>query len=284
MPSWPEDENAPFDPATTPAAPDLGAIADMFWRLRGVVRSDHLQAFAAAGPRARALTADPLPLPPHVPASPVGRVHDLDGQVLLLGVGHEANTTLHLAEVLARVPYGVPRTCTAFRDGRLVRITYRENDHCCARFALADEWLRARGLQREGRVGHAHARLARARNVVAVALEHLARDPLVFLHPASARCTECDEARASVRDGGASPGEFRSRDRLRRPRSGHPEECSRRRRLRALGATAVATGRSLLRVSREDGSRRAALLALDSADVVIRPGAIAGGRTASSPQ
>lgn len=201
LPSWPEDEGAPFDPATTPAASDLGAVADTFWRLRGVRRSDHLQAFAAAGPRAAAITRDPLPLPPHIPASPVGRVHDLDGQVLLLGVGHEADTTLHLAEVLARVPYGVPRTCTAFRDGRFVRIAYRENDHCCARFALADDWLRARDLQREGRVGHAHARLARARDVVAVAVEHLTRDPLVFLHPPAARCAECDEARASVGQG-----------------------------------------------------------------------------------
>jgi aminoglycoside N3'-acetyltransferase len=204
MPSWPEDEDAPFDPATTPAAPDLGAVAGTFWRLRGVVRSDHVQAFAAAGPHARAVTADPLPLPPHVPASPIGRVHDLDGQVLLLGVGHEANTMLHLAEVLASVPYGVPRTCTAFRNGRLVRISYRENDHCCERFALADDWLRARGLQREGRVGHAHARLGRARDVVAVALEHLARDPLVFLHPPDARCADCDEARASVGEGSFS--------------------------------------------------------------------------------
>jgi aminoglycoside N3'-acetyltransferase len=203
MPSWPEDEEAPFDPATTPAARDLGALADAFWRLPGVVRSDHLQAFAAWGPRAAAITSDPLPLPPHVPASPVGRVHDLDGQVLLLGVGHEANTTLHLAEVLAGVPYGVPRTCTVHRDGRALRLAYRENDHCCARFALADGWLRARGLQGEGRVGQAHARLARARDVVAVALEHLSRDPLVFLHPAAAGCAECDEARASV--GGADP-------------------------------------------------------------------------------
>ncbi|HLL48195.1 MAG TPA: AAC(3) family aminoglycoside 3-N-acetyltransferase, partial [Longimicrobiaceae bacterium] len=69
---------------------------------------------------------------------------------------------------------------------------------CCERFALADGWLRARGLQREGRVGHALTRLARSRDVVAVALERLAGDPLVFLHPADAGCEECDEARASA--------------------------------------------------------------------------------------
>jgi aminoglycoside 3-N-acetyltransferase len=198
MPSWSGNDDEPFDPSNTPASPDLGIVADTFWRLPGVRRSDHVFAFAAAGPQAARITCDPLPLPPHIPESPVGRVHDLDGQVLLLGVDHDADTTLHLAEILAGVPYRVPKFCTVLRGGRPVRIDYGENDHCCARFTLADEWLRARGLQSEGRVGHAHARLVRARDIVRVALEHLARDPLLFLHPPSAGCAECDEARRSA--------------------------------------------------------------------------------------
>jgi aminoglycoside 3-N-acetyltransferase len=198
MPSWTGDDERPFDPAATAASADLGVVADTFWRLPGTVRSGHLFAFAAAGPRAEEVTAGPLPLPPHVPASPVGRVHDLDGQVLLLGVGHDADTTLHLAELLAGVPYRVPKHVMVLRGGRPVRLDYGENDHCCERFALADGWLRERGLQREGRVGHAPARLARSRDVVRVARERLARDPFVFLHPAGAGCAECDEARASV--------------------------------------------------------------------------------------
>jgi aminoglycoside 3-N-acetyltransferase len=198
MPSWPENDDQPFDPLTTPAAPDLGVVADTFWRLPGVLRSNHFHAFAAAGPEAAWITSDALPLPPHIPESPVGRVHDLDGQVLLLGVGHDTDTTLHLAEILAGVPYRVPKHCTVLQDGRAARIDYLENDHCCQRFALADEWLRAEGLQSEGKVGHAHARLARARDIVRVALERLARDPLLFLHPPSAGCAECDEARRST--------------------------------------------------------------------------------------
>ncbi len=198
MPSWTGDDELPFDPKTTLVAADLGIVADTFWRLPGVLRSQHPFAFAAAGPDAAQIVADPLPLPPHVPASPAGRVHDLDGQVLLLGVGHDADTTLHLAEVIAGVPYGVPKHCTVVRNGRAERIDYRENDHCCARFALADEWLRARGQQFEERVGYAHTRLARARDIIAVASEQLRRDPLVFLQPAHVGCAECDAARASI--------------------------------------------------------------------------------------
>jgi aminoglycoside 3-N-acetyltransferase len=198
MPSWPEDDDQPFDPLATPASLDLGVVADTFWRLPGALRSNHGHAFAAVGPEAAQVTADPLPLPPHIPESPVGRVHDLNGQVLLLGVGHDADTTLHLAELLAGVPYRTPSHCTVLQDGHPLRVDYGENDHCCTRFALADGWLRARRLQSEGCVGHAHARLARSRDIVGVALEHLARDPLLFLHPPSAACAECDEARRST--------------------------------------------------------------------------------------
>lgn len=206
MPSWTDDDDAVFHPGSTPASADLGVLADTFWRTPDVCRSAHPFAFAAAGPLARSITtADPLPLPPHIPASPVGRVHAYDGQVLLLGVGHDANTTIHLAERMAEVPYGVPRYCTVLRNGRPARIDYRENDHCCARFDLVDDWLRTRGWQREGRVGNALARLVRSRDLVALVMAQLQRDPLVFLHPAGAGCAPCDEARASIPAGPACP-------------------------------------------------------------------------------
>lgn len=198
MPSMSDNDDAPFDPATSPAATDLGVVAQMFWQLPGAMRSNHPFAFAAIGPRAGAITADPLPLPPHIAASPVGRVHDLDGQVLLLGCSHGENTTLHLAEILSGVPYRVPKYCTVLKDGRPIRIDYGENDHCCERFALADGWLRLTGLQREGRVGHAHARLVRARDIVRLAVENLKHDPLTFLHPAGTGCDQCDDAHASL--------------------------------------------------------------------------------------
>ncbi|MFN2567806.1 MAG: AAC(3)-IV family aminoglycoside N-acetyltransferase [Gemmatimonadaceae bacterium] len=193
MPSWSEDDDTPFDPATTPPDTDLGVVADTFWRMPGVRRANQFFACAAAGPAAEYILSDPLPLPPHRPESPVRRVHELHGQVLLHGVNHDADTTLHLAELLAGVPYRVPNHCTVLENGRPVRIDYGENDHCCQRFNLADEWLRDRGLQREGPVGHAHARLVRSRDVVSVAREYLARDRLLFLHPRG-ECAECDRA------------------------------------------------------------------------------------------
>ena len=196
MPSWSDDDQTPFDPATARANADLGVVADTFWRMPGVHRSNQPFAFAAAGPHAEHITSDPLPVPPHRLESPVGRVHELDGQVLLLGVGHDSDTTLHLAELMAEAPYRVPKHCTVLENSRAVRVDYGENDHCCQRFALADDWLRERGLQREGGVGHAHARLIRSRDIVSVAGEHIRRHPLIFLH-SQGHCAECDETWAS---------------------------------------------------------------------------------------
>jgi aminoglycoside N3'-acetyltransferase len=198
MPSWGSDDDVPFDSGTTVVDESLGITADMFWRLPGVRRSAHPFSFAALGPLADAITADPLPLPPHRLESPVGRVFEHDGQILLLGVGHDANTTIHLAEVLAHVPYGTPKHCTIVANGRPTRVEYRENDHCCERFNLADEWLADKRLQHKGQVGNATARLMRARDVVSVVRERLHADPLLFLHAPDARCAECDEARATV--------------------------------------------------------------------------------------
>lgn len=197
MPTMTDGESV-FDPRSTPTT-GMGITAERFWRRPGVVRSTHPGgSFAAMGPLAERICA-PQPLsPPHGPESPPGRVHALGGQVLLLGVTHGESTTLHVAESLAGVPYAVEHPCVVEYEGRAQRVMIAETDHCCRGFSQLDAWLDARGLQREGRVGNASAKLARSRDVVALALEHLAVDRLVFLCAPGEACEECDAARASI--------------------------------------------------------------------------------------
>lgn len=195
MPSATGEDDLPFDPATTPNREDLGIVPALFWQQPGVVRSPHFDAVAAIGPKAEWVTGGPFVLPPAAPGSAIDRIREAGGQILLLGVGHDANTMLHLAELIGGAPYRSAFHYTA-ADG--TRVDYGENDSCCEKFALADAWLRAEGLQREGRVGNAEARLIEARDLVRIAAERVRADPLIFLHDPVEGCEECDEARASI--------------------------------------------------------------------------------------
>jgi aminoglycoside 3-N-acetyltransferase len=196
MPSMTDDDDQPFDPRTTPCR-HLGVVANTFWQLPEVLRSDSPHAFAAHGPQAAQITA-PHPLEvPHGLDSPVGRVYQLDGQVLLLGVGHDDNTIIHLAESVAGVRYRRKKHVTVLRDGQPTRFEYGEIDHCGQKFQLAETWLEAMTLQRKGSVGHAEARLIRSRDIVRVVVEQVQRDETVFLHPLGVD-VQCDEARLSL--------------------------------------------------------------------------------------
>jgi aminoglycoside 3-N-acetyltransferase len=77
----------------------MSSVARLFMAMDGVVRSAHPQvSFAAYGPDANFITRD------HVLAfglgenSPLARMYDLDAEILLLGVGYDSCTGLHLAE------------------------------------------------------------------------------------------------------------------------------------------------------------------------------------------
>ena len=196
MPSMSDDDDHPFDPKETSCL-EMGVIADTFWRIPGVVRSNSPHAFAAVGPRAAHITAEHPVDVPHGLNSPVGRVYELDGQVLLLGVGHDADTTVHLAEAMAGVRYRRTKYATVLSSGQPKRFEYNEIDHCCQNFSLIDHWLDAEQRQQRGRVGHATARLAWSRDIVQVALGRLRENETVFLHSAGL-CGECDEARTSL--------------------------------------------------------------------------------------
>ena len=194
MPSMADDDDVPFDRKTTPCRA-VGVVADTFWRMAGVLRSDSPHAFAAHGPLAARIT-EPHPVDiPHGLDSPPGRVYQLNGSVLLLGVGHDADTTVHVAENIAGVRYRQPKYATVLEDGQPRRYEYGETDHCCQRFSLLDAWLADR--QRRGSVGRGEARLARSRDIVAAALVRLREDETVFLHAPGA-CGECDAARAGA--------------------------------------------------------------------------------------
>ncbi len=55
--------------------------------------------------------------------SPIGKLYELDGKVLLIGVGYDKNTSIHLADVLAKYPgkHNCTEHSAVMEDGKIFR-------------------------------------------------------------------------------------------------------------------------------------------------------------------
>jgi aminoglycoside 3-N-acetyltransferase len=200
MPSMTNDDDHPFDPKNTDCI-GMGIVAHIFWQMPNTLRSDNPHAFSARGPKADQITA-PHPIDiPHGLDSPVGRIYELDGQVLLLGVGQDSNTTIHLAEHLAGVRYRHEKYVTILDNGQYKKINYLEIDHCCQKFNLVDQWLEEEGLLLQGAIGNAKARLMNSRDIVRRVTKKLETTETIFLHPFGFD-EDCDIARSSLKQSG----------------------------------------------------------------------------------
>ncbi len=161
-----------FDPAITPTS-HLGVIPELFRTWPGTVRSDHPScSFAALGRHAGRIVAEQRLEDPMGEGSPLSAIYELDGHVLLLGVGrkvgHRNNTMLHLAERRAlgdgqeTIPAGAPILVDGVREW----VSYREPDidEAGAAFERQDT------ITRTGLVGQARCTLLRVRPLVDFAI------------------------------------------------------------------------------------------------------------------
>ena len=162
-----------YDPYLTPTLA-MGQVVECFRQHRSTLRSAHpTLSFAACGPKAEAVVGF-HPLSPGLgEESPLGRLYELDAQVLLLGVGHVHDTSLHLAEHRASWPgkatmrEGAP----VRRRGRREWVAYDDLELDESDFDRIGDAFAATGGERSGPVGQGIGRLSRVRALVDFAVE-----------------------------------------------------------------------------------------------------------------
>ena len=177
---WPiiREHTPAYHPATTPTR-EMGAVAELFRTWPGAMRSAHpIGSFAALGPKAAYLTGDHRLEDEFGETSPIGRLYELDGYVMLIGVDHRNNTSLHMAEWRAHWPDKpfLMEGTAMFVEGVRQWVTYETLDFYSEDFpAIGDAYEAERHLPRH-RVGQAEVRFMKQRPLVDFAVEWIERN------------------------------------------------------------------------------------------------------------
>lgn len=169
-----------------PADPELGGLAETLWRQPNAGRSAHpILSFSGIGV-AEALAAQTL----IEPLAPVAKLAYQDGWVLLMGVDHPANVSLHFAERLAGRPQFVRwaltdegvKECPGFPG-------------CPNGFEMAASWLE--DLSRQVQIGGARVRAYPLQAMVDRIAGMIRQDPLAFLCD-QPDCESCNAVRRRI--------------------------------------------------------------------------------------
>jgi aminoglycoside N3'-acetyltransferase len=166
------DEMPAYDPRLTPTR-GMGAVVECFRHVSGAVRSSHPSAsFVAVGPNATAIMEGHELANGLGERSPLGRLYDLDASVLLLGVGHANNTSLHLAEYRSDNPKRwITQSAAVMVDGERTWASWQQLEGDTDDFEILGHAFAATGLQQTGPVGAGTAHLMRQQEVVDFAVK-----------------------------------------------------------------------------------------------------------------
>jgi len=155
------DHMPAYDPRVSPSN-RVGSIPEHFRTCPDVKRSQHpAVSWAAWGRYARAITQDHRLSSGFGEDSPLARVYDLGGFVLLLGVGHDRGSSLHLAEHKATWPgkHNMKQGAAVQMGHGRQWIQFEDLEHDASDFATIGAAFEQAGKARIGKVACATCRL-----------------------------------------------------------------------------------------------------------------------------
>lgn len=129
--SWWEiirNEMPVFDKDLTPTR-EMGTTPEVFRKQKTVIRSSHPNSsFAAWGKNKHYIVQDDHLDYQMNEKSPLGRIYELDGNVLFIGIGYDKNTSFHLAEYKANYKGKtfITEHAPIIEDGKRVWKEYRD--------------------------------------------------------------------------------------------------------------------------------------------------------------
>lgn len=164
-----------FDPRYTPSR-GMGTIPEVFRTMPDVLRSNHpALSFAAWGKNASFITSNHTLEFSLGEQSPLARVYDLDGEVILLGVGFGNNTSFHLSEVRARGSKTEFQGAPIFTGGERKWVEYKDLSYDDEPFKLIGADFIKAGLVKQIQIGKANCCIFKQRSAVDFGVNWLER-------------------------------------------------------------------------------------------------------------
>ncbi|HRR95620.1 MAG TPA: AAC(3) family N-acetyltransferase [Candidatus Ratteibacteria bacterium] len=174
-----------FDVRISPTA--MGKIPDTFWRKEKVKRSLHPTHSVAAWGKEKEwlISGHENCICSCGENTPLHKICKENGKILLIGIGHNSNTTLHTIEDINGAP---TRSCLIFYpkvidyEGQILTVPLHPHfPGLLRKYEKADEICKENKIQNEIKIGHSLCKLIEAGKLFNILSKFVKEDPLFLI-------------------------------------------------------------------------------------------------------